>query len=81
MNWQKEFELFMAQQPDHEGVPVWDRFLWAFHKNSGADLDMHFTVFSSYGFILSAFFWGDTNEGHEFWSDLDRKWLDHVDKL
>ena len=27
--------------------------------------------------ISRAFFWGDTKEGHEFWSELNHKWSDY----
>ena len=81
MNWQKEFESFMAQQPDHKGVPVWDRFLWWFYKNSVADWDYYFGKWQYYHFIFSAFVWKETDEGYRFWFDLNKKWLDHVGKI
>ena len=80
MNWQKEFESFMAQQPDHEGVPVWDRFLWWFHKDVDLDWNFYFRG-EYYRFISGAFIWKDTDEGLQFWSDLDTKWRDHVAKI
>ena len=81
MNWGKEFESFMAQQPDHEGVPVWDRFLWWFYKNGGFGWDDLFKSHSRHWFILAAFTWCDTDEGYWFWTSLDKKWRDHVEKL
>ena len=81
MNWQKEFESFMAQQPDHEGVPVWDRFLWWFHKNGACGWSDLFKPHNRHWFVLAAFTWCDTDEDYWFWTNLDKKWRDHVEKL
>lgn len=38
-------------------------------------------VYSPKTLICHAFYWADTKEGHEYWDDLDRRWLKVCDAL
>jgi hypothetical protein len=90
IDWPHEFELFMAQQPDYEGVPVWDRWLWWRHKGA------RFGSFSKYNkketfeflkeeqaryYIFKAFVWHVTDEAWAFWRPLSDKWLAHIETI
>jgi uncharacterized circularly permuted ATP-grasp superfamily protein len=32
-------------------------------------------------YVSAAFVWTDTNEGHNFWSDIDTKWYKELAKI
>jgi len=32
-------------------------------------------------YITNSFLWKDSKEGHEFWSELDDKWIDLIEDL
>jgi hypothetical protein len=78
-NWPKEFELFMAQQPDYEGVPVWDRWLWWCNKDKNPIGHKEALYLLKQELFISDFaVWTRTDEGWKYWESLDSKWLTHI---
>jgi hypothetical protein len=76
----------MAQQPDYEDVPVWDRWLWWCNKGRCADKYYRSSFREilkrkKFSYIYKPFAWTSTDEGDDFWASLDDKWFNHVVKI
>lgn len=76
----KEFVLFLKKNEvyykyvnnyckDHSLEPI--QFKSFFMKKY---LYPHTVIDEERGFLSNAFLWGETNEGHRYWAELDNKW-------
>lgn len=53
------------------------KFLWFLFRNRAMSRYLRNYIsknIDSYEYLLNAFTWSESPEGHEFWSDLNDKW-------
>ena len=57
-----------------ESHDVYDQFAECVHNNRSHWFNIY--EYEPTKYLVGAFVWEGTNEGHEFWSDLNKKWIE-----
>lgn len=69
------FAEWLNTLPDWQEVPVFDAFMWNFHKHGVWGI-MPASDLSSY--VRIGFKWEETLQGFEYWQEINFKWQHHM---
>ena len=68
-------KLFRQFLVDNSALERYLAGLAAVKATPGLNFDIKRKVHTPYGFIFRAFYWNNTEEGHEYWHNLDQQWV------
>jgi len=71
----KQFYLFLEK---HNARMAWENNRITKYPDMTLGEFFHSVKLDGYRFILAAFTWAGTSEGHDYWRDLHRKWCDEA---